>query len=58
MVVMATMTVLIFFTYAYCDQRSYMQRHLRKPADMKKELFTTGLIDLAVGLDLKYVLKK
>ena len=32
---MATMTVYVFPTYAYCDQRRYMQRYLRKPPDMK-----------------------
>ena len=33
--VMATMTVHIFPTYVYCDQRLYMQRYLKKHPDMK-----------------------
>ena len=33
--VMATMTVHVFLTYAYFDQRQYLQRYLRKPPDMK-----------------------
>ena len=44
--VMATMTVHIFPTYAYHDQRRYMQRYLRKPPDMKVRSFTTRLIQL------------
>ena len=44
--VMATMTVHIFPTYAYRDQRRYMQRYLRKPPDMKVRSFTTRLIQL------------
>ena len=44
--VMATMTIHIFPTYAYCDQRQYMQRYLRKPPDMKVCPFTTSLIQL------------
>ena len=42
--VMATMTVHIFPTYAYCDQRQYMQRYLRKPHEMKVRSFTTRVI--------------
>ena len=41
--VMATMTVHVFSTYAYCYQRRYMQRYLRKPSDMKLRSFTTRL---------------
>ena len=44
--VMATMTVHVFPTYAYCDQRRYMQRYLKKPLDMKVRSFTTRLIQL------------
>ena len=42
--VMATMTVYVFPTYAYHDQRQYMQRYLRKPPDMKVWSVTTRLI--------------
>ena len=44
--VMATMTVHVFPTYAYRDQRRYMQRYLKKPHDMKVRSFTTRLIQL------------
>ena len=44
--VMATMTVHVFPTYAYRDQRRYMQRYLKKPPDMKVRSFTTRLIQL------------
>ena len=44
--VMATMTVQVFLTYAYCDQRRYIQRYLKKPPDMKVRSFTTRLIQL------------
>ena len=44
--VMATMTVHVFPTYAYRDQRRYMQRYLKKPLDMKVRSFTTRLIQL------------
>ena len=44
--VMVTMTVLVFPTYAYCNQRQYMQRYLRKPPDIKARSFTTRLIQL------------
>ena len=43
---MATMTIHVFPTYAYCDQRRYMQRYLRKPPDMEVRSFTTRLIQL------------
>ena len=48
--VMATMTVHVFPTYTYCDQRRYMQRYLRKPPDMKVESYTTRLIQLNMVL--------
>ena len=48
--VKGTMTVHIFPTYAYCDQRQYMQRYLRKPPNMKVQSFTTGLIQLNMYL--------
>ena len=44
--VMATMTVHIFPTYAYCDQSRNMQRYLRKPPHMKVLSLTTRLIQL------------
>ena len=44
------MTVLVFPIYAYCDQKQYMQRYLRKPTDMKVRLFTTRLIQLNMYL--------
>ena len=44
--VMATMTVHVFPTYAYCDQQQYMQRYLRKAIEMKVRSFTTRLIPL------------
>ena len=44
------MTVHIFPTYAYCDQRQYMQTYLRKPPDMKIWTFTTRLIQLNMCL--------
>ena len=34
------MTVHIFRTYTYCDQRWYMQRYLRKPYEMKVRILT------------------
>ena len=43
---MATMTVHVFPTYAYHDQRQYMQRYLRKPPEIKVRSFTTKLIQL------------
>ena len=43
---MATMTVHIFPTYSYFDQRRYMQRYLRKPPDMKVQSFTTRMAQL------------
>ena len=39
-----TMTIHVFPTYTYCDQRRYIQRYLRKPPDMKVRTFTTRLI--------------
>ena len=42
--VMATVTVYIFPTYAYCDQRQYIQRHLRKPHGMKVWSFIARVI--------------
>ena len=42
--VMATMTVHVFPTCAYCDQRQYLQRYLRKSPEMKVQSFTTRLI--------------
>ena len=48
--VMATMNVHIFPTYAYCDQRQYIQRYLKKPPDMKVRSFTTRLIQLNLYL--------
>ena len=44
--VMATMTVHVFLTYAYRDQRRYMQRYLRNPPEMKARTFTTRLLQL------------
>ena len=44
--VMGTMTIQVFPIYAYCDQKSCMQRYLRKPPDMKMRSFTTRLIQL------------
>ena len=44
--VMATMTVHVFPTYAYRDQRRYMQTYLKKPHEMKVRSFTTRLIQL------------
>ena len=44
--VIATMTVHIFPTFGYCDQRQYMKRYLRKPLDIKVRSFTTRLIQL------------
>ena len=40
------MTVHVFPTYVYCDQRQYMQRYLRKLSDKKIQSFTTRLIQL------------
>ena len=40
--VMATMTVYVFSTYAYCDQRLYIQRNLRKPPEMKAHVITSA----------------
>ena len=48
--VMATMTVHIFPTYAYHDQRRYMLRYLKKTPDMKVRSFTTRLIQLNMHL--------
>ena len=48
--VMATMTVHIFPTYAYRDQRQYKQRYLRKHPEMKVRSFTTRLIELNMYL--------
>ena len=42
--IMATLTVHVFPIYAYCDQRRYMQRYLKKPPDMNVWSFTTRLI--------------
>ena len=36
--VMATMTVYIFPTYAYCDQQQYMQRYLMSQAGVRPRL--------------------
>ena len=36
--IMATMTVHIFSNYAYCDQRWYMQRYLRKSPNQGNSL--------------------
>ena len=44
--VMVTMTLHVFLTYAYRDQRQYVQKYLRKPPDMKVRSFTTRLIQL------------
>ena len=44
--VMATMTVHALPTYAYCDQKQYKQRYLKKPPDMKVRTFTLRLIQL------------
>ena len=44
--VMSTMTVQVFPTYAYCDQRRYMQRYLRKPLDAIVRIFTTRVTQL------------
>ena len=43
---MATMTVHVFPTYAYYDQRRYMQRYLGKPPDMWAWSFINRLIQL------------
>ena len=48
--VMVTMTVHLFPIYAYCDQRQYMQRYLRKPPEMKVRSFTTRLIQLNIHM--------
>ena len=48
--VIVTMTVHLFPTYAYRDQRQYMQRYLRKPPDMKVRSFTIRLIQLNMYL--------
>ena len=42
--IIATMTLHFFSTYAYRDQRQYMQRYLSKSPDMKIWSFTTRLI--------------
>ena len=44
--VIETMTVRVFPTYAYRDQRRYMQRYLRKPPNIKVQTFTTRLKQL------------
>ena len=44
--IIPTMTVHVLPTYAFHDQRQYMQRYLRKPPDMKVRSFTTRLIQL------------
>ena len=44
--VMANLTVHVFPTYAYYDQKQYMQSYLRKPPEMKVRSFTTSLIQL------------
>ena len=46
--VMATMTVHIFSTYAYHDQRQYMQRYLRMPPNIKVKSLTTRLIQQGI----------
>ena len=48
--VKATMAAHIFPTYAYCDQRQYMQSYLKKPPTMKVRSFTTRLIQLNMYL--------
>ena len=45
-IVILTMTVHVFPTYAYRDQRQHMQGHLRKLPDMKVRSFTTRPIQL------------
>ena len=47
---MATMTVHVFPNNAYCDQKPYMQRNLRKLPDMKVRSFTSRLIQLNMYL--------
>ena len=47
---MATMTVYVFPTFAYCDQRQHMQMDLGKPSDMKVLSFCTRLIQLNIYL--------
>ena len=37
------MTVHVLSTYAYCIQRQFMQRNLRKPSHMKVRVFNTRL---------------
>ena len=44
--VMTTMTVHVFPAYAYCGQRKYIQRYLRKPPEVRARSFTTRLIQL------------
>ena len=44
------MIVHAFPTYAYHDQRQYIQRYLRKPPDMKVQSFITRLIQLNIYL--------
>ena len=44
--VMETMTVHVFPIYAYCNQRQFMQRYLRKLPDIKLWSFMTRLIQL------------
>ena len=48
--IMVIMTVHVFPTYAYCDQRHYMQRYLRKPPDMKVRSFISRQIQLNINL--------
>ena len=48
--VVATMTVHVFPTYAYWSQRQYMQRYLEKPPDIKARSFATRLIQLNTNL--------
>ena len=47
---MATMTVHVFPTFTYRDQRQYKQRCLRKSPEMKVRSFTTRLIQLKMYL--------
>ena len=52
-IVMATMSLHVFPTYTYCDQRQYM--YLRKPPEKKTQSFTTRQIQLNTYLPITYI---
>ena len=49
-IIVATVNVNIFLTYKYHDQKQYRQRYLRKPSDMKVQVFITRFVKLNTRL--------